>query len=169
VKMSHTLALLIASGALLGIPAAAAAADAGADTGAAMSGQIGQSRTLLDQDGNKMRVTLVGYVASYTRFDATYEAPDAGKRYVGVRFVVKNLSAHKFDECNDSDVQLATRSGATVNTDATLSASGGCYTLLPGRSTSLWTFQMVPRSARLAIVDFIPSSQYSDSVGEWKL
>ena len=139
---------------------------------AAVAGQIGQSRNLLNQDGTKMRVTLVAVQTNFTGYDHGeygFDTPKAGQRYFGLRFRVSNLGHKVLEECNDNNVQLAIRNGDQVGADTTIAASGECYHLLPGRSTYQWSYQSVPMKAKITTVDFIPSSQYSDTVGEWKV
>jgi hypothetical protein len=136
---------------------------------AALAGQTGQSRKLLDMDGNKMRVTLVAVAQSFTGFDHDFDAPKSGMRYFGLRFAVQNLSTHIIDECNDNDVLVSKSNGVELGTEATILASGDCYHLLPHHTTYQWTYMLVPKGAKVSLVNFIPSSQNSDSVGEWKV
>lgn len=132
---------------------------------------LGTAITLKDQDGNPMEVTavkLMDNAPGATQFDT----PDAGKRFTGVQFTIKNTGSKQIDESVDNDATLYDNQnqGYEITFDDIQNCQGfpsGSVKLAPGEAaTGCATFQ-VPTAAALAKVKFTPSSGFADDSATW--
>lgn len=139
-------------------------------TAAATAAHVGSALAVKDQQGNPALITLVKLIDPATGANEA-STPDAGKRFVGADFTIKNTGSASLT----GDINVAAVIGSDGQTyQADFSDIAGCtnfnsgqYTLAPAASgTGCATFQ-VPTGIKVAKVQYSPSSGFGGNTGEW--
>ncbi len=133
---------------------------------------LGESVTLRDQDGQRVRVTVTGVKDPVPRGDY-FRGPKRGTRWVGVQMRFQGEGPGVYDDSVSNGLRVATGQGSYEADFSELAACrpvrGGNLNLSPGESTAGCIVIPVPRGEDPETVRFTPSSGFSPDVGTWRV
>ena len=130
---------------------------------------VGATLTLSGLNGEKLAVTLTKVVDPAKPADE-YNAPPTGDRLVATQFRIVNIGSVDFDDAIDNDVQLVDDAGQGYTAAYETVAGGQSFPvvrILPGDDRLGYVVFEVPARSRLAEVQFVPDSGFSDDTGQW--
>jgi hypothetical protein len=151
-------------------PAALASTKAAPSPSNSLSGPVGTVYAVTDQGGGKMSVTLTQVIDPAQGSDQ-FTTPDNGNRFVGAVFSIKGISGTFSDDANN-DATLIGSNGQTYSTDFNSIAgytnfNSGEYNVSPGEnSVGAVTFQ-VPRTVKVAKIEWSASGGFGGAPAEW--
>ena len=137
---------------------------------------VGASTTLAGvSSGEEYKVTLSSVVDPASESDGQHPLP-SGDRLVAVNLTVENVGTGTQQDSIDDDVTVADTGGyafdGTSGVGYTVSqchAYGGLITFPPNQSESGCVIFVVPSSAVLTSLEYIPDAGLASSLGEWNL
>jgi len=133
--------------------------------------KVGDTITLNGMDtGSKAKITAVKVVDPTTSTDGI-STPAAGSRYVAVEFQIQNTGTVPYEDAPDNGAKVIDTSGHQFDSTTVISVSAGplfeaTVTLRPGEKAVGYTVFEVPKTSRVARVQFAMDSGYADS-GQW--
>jgi hypothetical protein len=102
-----------------------------------------------------------------------FEKPRKGERFTAVRFVFKNVGATPYNDSPTFGAKLIDASGNGYDpTVATVTAGPGfarVVNLARGQVRSGYIVFAVPRTARIAAVEYALNAGYAPDMGEWRV
>lgn len=123
-------------------------------------------------DGSKLDVTIVKTVDPGKPADEFTE-PGSGKRFVGVQFRLVNTGSAVYNDSPSNGAQVADEQGQRFeSTFADITAGPSMSSgvrLKPGAKALGWIVFEVPKSSKVATVQFTMDSGFADQTAEWKL
>ena len=131
---------------------------------------VGESVTLRNQDGERVRVTVTGVKDPVPR-GSYFRDPKRGTRWVGVQMRFEALGPGTYDDSASNGLRVVTEGGRYEADFAELDACPpiGDLRLAPGRTEQGCIVVPVPRGEDPESVRFTPSSGYAPDVGTWRL
>lgn len=131
---------------------------------------IGDTITLAVSDGGQVQMTALK-VIDPAKSSNEYIQPEAGNRYVAVRFRIHNVGPAVFEDSPSNGAKIIDRDDQQH--DASLfdavEPGLGSLKIAPGASrVGFITFE-VPKAAKVKIVQWTPESGFGDETGEWIL
>jgi hypothetical protein len=138
---------------------------------ATQSAHVGGTLTLGTTGNGSIAITLSQIIDPAAGADQ-FTTPDQGKRFVGVKLVIKNAGSQSESDDANNDVSIQGSDGQAY-TASVYGISGctnftnGTFQLAPGEAvTGCVTFQ-VPTAVKLSKVQFTPSSGFGQQTGQW--
>jgi len=141
-------------------------------TTANSSANIGDTVTLKGIDaGSKAEVTAMKVVDPATP-TSEFDTPAAGSRYVAVEFQIQNTGTVAYDDSPGNSAKVADTSGHQFDSTIVDSVSAGplfpvTLKLSPGEKAAGYLVFEVPRTSKVANVQFTLDSGYADDTGKW--
>jgi len=133
---------------------------------------LGETVTLRNQDGQRVRVTVLGVEDPVPRGDY-FRGPKRGTRWVGVRARFQGEGPGTYNDSAANGLRVLTGEGRYEadfsELDACPPLRSGDLTLSPGESVQGCTVIPVPRGEKPERVRFTPSSGYAPDVGTWRV
>lgn len=188
-SMVRTVSISIKRGLIAVVGAAALSASMGANGGCGASGvknspdssghkgttvaHLGDAITLSGNDtGSKISVTAVSVVDPTVATDG-FSSPDAGNRYVAVRFRFTNTGTAAYDDSPSNGAKVIDDQGQQFDADLVEKIKAGVVLpaqvkAAPGAVVSGYLVFQVPKTAKLAKVQFSMDSGFGET-GEWTL
>jgi hypothetical protein len=120
-------------------------------------------------DGEKMAVTVVRFVDPAR--GGQFDEPSQGQRFVAVQFRLRNIGTAAYDDSPSNSAVVVDSVGQRFNSSIADTSAGasfpGSITIAP-QDTGLGfiTFE-VPKSSRIAKVQFALNSGFADQTGQW--
>ena len=134
---------------------------------------VGDTIDLTGADDLKVAVTVVKVVDPATP-DGDFLKPDAGNRWVSVQFKLHNIGTTPYDDSpsngsriTDQEDQHFDAAFAATTTAGPAMPAG--VKLAPGKSAVGYITFELPKSSKLATVQFALDSGFSDDTGEWTI
>jgi hypothetical protein len=138
---------------------------------------VGQAITLTGTDdangsgGLRIAVRVRNVVANAVGRGA-FESPRKGERFAAVRFVLENVGQTEYQDSPTFGAKLIDDTGHGYDpTVATVAAGPGfdrVVSLRHGQSRSGFIVFAIPRTARIAAVQYALNAGYAPELGEWR-
>jgi Domain of unknown function (DUF4352) len=134
---------------------------------------IGDTITVTGQNGERLAITLKKW-AGTTKPGDQFETPDKGKRWAAAQFQIVNVGKAVYSDSPDNCVQAADSQGQHFDTTLATSITAGPVMtsdlkLAPGDKALGWVVVEVPKSSKVASLQYTPDSGFSDSTAEWTI
>jgi Protein of unknown function (DUF2510) len=131
---------------------------------------FGETVTLTNQDGERVRATVTGLQDPVPRGDY-FRPPKRGRRWVGVRLRLQGAGPGTYDDNPFNGVRVVTAGGRYGADFSELDACPpitGDVKLPPGSTAQGCVVVPVPRNEDPETIRFTPSSGYAADVGVWR-
>jgi hypothetical protein len=134
---------------------------------------IGDTITLHGmQDGSKLTATLVKWVDP-ARGGDEFTTPDSGKRFVAAQLRLTDVGTTVYDDSPSNGVQVADTEGQRFDSDISDVSAGPSMApevkLSPGDRTLGYISFQVPKTSKVASLQFTLDSGFADQTGEWHI
>jgi len=135
--------------------------------------KVGDTLTLKGQnDGEQLAATIVKTI-NRAKGTSEFDQPADGKRWVGVQLRLVNTGTAVYEDSPSNGLQVADDQGqrfpATFGEIAAGPAMTSALKLPPGEKALGWVIFEVPKSVKIATVQFALDSGFGPQTGQWAL
>ncbi|MEU0199619.1 MULTISPECIES: DUF4352 domain-containing protein [unclassified Streptomyces] len=124
------------------------------------------------ENGSKLDVTVVKVVDNAKSSD-DFTAPESGNRWLAVQFQLVNTGTKAYTDSPQNGAQVADDQGQQFQTTFAEVTAGpsmsSAVRLKPGAKALGWIVFEVPKTSKVATVQFAMDSGFAEQTGEWQL
>lgn len=122
--------------------------------------------------GSKLAVTLVKWAPTAKGADE-FTTPDTGKRFAAAQFRITNTGTAVYSDSPSNGVQVADGEGQRFDSTFSDVSAGPSMAsqvdLKPGDKALGWISFEVPKTSKIASVQFAMDSGFADEAGQWTI